>query len=90
MADPGSGPKSLREFLGSVIVSADEAEIRLSESGAIHHQCRAVAAVEERNTASSYPRLNGTLLLHEPSTPPDNVIKTTEAAVLIPLRDGND
>ena len=53
--DGGSGERAerLREFLGSVIVSADEAEIRLSESGAIHHQCRAVAAVEEHRVVIS-------------------------------------
>ncbi len=50
---PDGGSGGLREFLGSVIVSADEAEIRLSESGAIHHQCRAVAAVEEHRVVIS-------------------------------------
>jgi hypothetical protein len=30
------------------------------------------------------------LAIIEPSTPPDNVIKATEAAALIPLRDRND
>jgi hypothetical protein len=30
------------------------------------------------------------LVVIEPSTSPDNVIKATEAAALISLRDGND
>ena len=75
--DGGSGERaeSLREFLGSVIVSADEVEIRLSESGAIHHQWRAVAAVEEHRVVIS--KVERHLVATSTSTPPDNVIKTT-------------